>query len=92
MAHWVSRFETVSYRLDPQRCLTLSLTQAHHWHLQVWGPEPFMTDFEDLTFEEALFHARSVAASYFRHINPQVKVPSFLPWCTARTVRKYIRY
>ena len=49
-----------------------------------------MTEIEDLTFEEALLHARSVVASYFRHINPKVKVPSFLPWCAAVAVRKLI--
>lgn len=90
MAHWVSSFETVSYRLDPQRYLTLSFIGAHHWHLHVWGPEPFMTEIEDLTFEEALVHARSLVANYFRHMNPTVKVPSFLPWCAAVAVRKLI--
>lgn len=90
MTHWVSSFETLSYRVDPQRSLTLSFVGAHHWHLHVWGPEPFMTEIEDLTFEEALVHARSLVANYFRHMNPTVKVPSFLPWCAAVAVRKLI--
>lgn len=90
MAHWINSFTTVSYRLDPQRYLTLSFTRPHNWHLQIWGPEPFMTDFEDLTLEEALAHARSLAANYFWHVNPHIKMPTFLRWCAAVAVRKYI--
>jgi len=90
MTRWINSVQTISYRLDPQRCLTLSATASHHWHLQVWGPEPFMTDFEDLTFDEARFHARSVVADYFKHTNPSVKVPSLLPWCAAVAVRTFM--
>jgi len=49
-----------------------------------------MTDFEDLTFDEARFHARSVVADYFKHTNPSVKVPSLLPWCAAVAVRTFM--
>ena len=75
MTHWVSTFKTISSRLDPQRFLTLSWIDSHRWHLQLWGPEPFITDFEDLTFDEVRLHARSVLANYFRRTNPAVKVP-----------------
>jgi len=90
MAYWVSGDKTVSYRLDAQRWITLSWTGTHHWHVQIWGPEPFMADFEDLTFEEAQYHARGVIANYLRHVNPKVKVPPLLPWCTAVAVRKFV--
>jgi len=90
MTRWVSSFETISYRLDPQRYLTLSFIASHHWHLHVWGPEPFMAEIEDLTLKEALSHARSVVANFFQHINPKVKVPSFLPWCTGVAVRRLV--
>jgi hypothetical protein len=90
MAHWISGFATVSYRLDQQRFLTLSSTGPHNWHFQIWGPEPFMTEFQDLTLEEAIAHAGSVASHYFRHTNRRIKLPSFLQWCAAVTVRKYI--
>jgi len=49
-----------------------------------------MADFEDLTFEEAQYHARGVIANYLRHVNPKVKVPPLLPWCTAVAVRKFV--
>ena len=90
MAHWSSGFATVSYRLDQQRFLTLSFICPHKWHFQIWGPEPFMLEFEDLTLLEAMLHARSVAAQYFKHVNAKITLPAFLPWCAAVAVRKYI--
>ena len=90
MAHWRNNIEIVSCRLDNQRYITLTSIRSNQWRFQVLGPEPLTTVFEDLTLQESLSYAQSVVTDYFRRVNPSVRVPSFLPWCAAVAVRKWI--
>jgi hypothetical protein len=83
VAEYVVLREEFSVKLDPERWLFLSAEDSLHWHFQISGPEPLVSDFNARSANEAQEHAADVAATHLRRVKPEITLPATLTWRTA---------